>query len=78
MKLFGHSTKANLEIVDYEEVFGCKPDDSDYCDNDMLVVDIDPKTATIDITSVVKADNKENSTPTKQRGEKRSSCKAVF
>jgi hypothetical protein len=76
-KLFRHSTKVDLEIVDYEEMFGCKPDDSDLCD-DEVVVDIDPKTATIDISSVVRAENAEKTTPTKSRSGRRSSRRAVY
>jgi hypothetical protein len=78
MKLFGHSTKVDLEIIDYEEMFGCKPDDSDLCDDEVVVVDIDPKTATIDISSVVRAENAEKTTPTNSHSGKRSSRRAVF
>lgn len=77
-RLFGHSTKVDLEIIDYEEMFGCKPDDSDLCDDDeVIAVDIDPKTGTIGISSVVRAENAET-IPTKSRSERRSSRRAVY
>jgi hypothetical protein len=76
-RLFGHSTKVDLEIIDYEEMFGCKPDDSDLCDDEVIAVDIDPKTATIGISSVVRAENAET-IPTKSRSERRSSRRAVY